>query len=191
MTPLVEVPWPGRRRRTPFFSSARTCSRWAPSRFAAPTTCWRSSRAERGPRGVITYSSGNHGQAVALPRSALGAPAVIVMPTTAPRREGGGRARLRRRGDVCRHDVDRPQGARRSGGRRARADDRAAVRSPDDHRRRRARSASRSSSSVPDVAHRARADRRRRAELRRRRGHQAARPARARRRRRARRAPPR
>ena len=34
--------------------------------------------------GVITYSSGNHGQAVALAASRLGAPAVIVMPTTAP-----------------------------------------------------------------------------------------------------------
>ena len=35
-------------------------------------------------RGVITFSSGNHGQAVALAASKLGAPAVIVMPTTAP-----------------------------------------------------------------------------------------------------------
>lgn len=35
-------------------------------------------------RGVITYSSGNHGQAVALAASRLHAPAVIVMPTTAP-----------------------------------------------------------------------------------------------------------
>jgi len=36
-------------------------------------------------RGVITYSSGNHGQAVALAARTLGAPAVIVMPTSAPR----------------------------------------------------------------------------------------------------------
>jgi len=36
-------------------------------------------------RGVITYSSGNHGQAVALAARELGAPAVIVMPTTAPK----------------------------------------------------------------------------------------------------------
>src|SRR3954469_18537143 len=35
-------------------------------------------------RGVVTYSSGNHGQAVAIAARALGAPAVIVMPTTAP-----------------------------------------------------------------------------------------------------------
>ena len=36
-------------------------------------------------QGVITYSSGNHGQAVAIAARALGAPAVVVMPTTAPR----------------------------------------------------------------------------------------------------------
>ena len=35
-------------------------------------------------RGVITYSSGNHGQAVAIAARTLGAPAVVVMPTTAP-----------------------------------------------------------------------------------------------------------
>src|SRR5579863_4448401 len=35
-------------------------------------------------RGVITYSSGNHGQAVALAASRLGAPAVVVAPTTTP-----------------------------------------------------------------------------------------------------------
>jgi threonine dehydratase len=38
---------------------------------------------ERG-RGIITYSSGNHGQGVAYAARALGAKAVIVMPTTAP-----------------------------------------------------------------------------------------------------------
>jgi threonine dehydratase len=36
-------------------------------------------------RGVITYSSGNHGQAVALAAQLLGTTAVIVMPTTAPK----------------------------------------------------------------------------------------------------------
>jgi threonine dehydratase len=41
--------------------------------------------AEQLTRGVITYSSGNHGQAVAMAAQLLGAPAVIVMPTTAPK----------------------------------------------------------------------------------------------------------
>jgi threonine dehydratase len=36
-------------------------------------------------RGVIAFSSGNHAQAVALVARLLGAPAVIVMPSTAPR----------------------------------------------------------------------------------------------------------
>jgi len=36
-------------------------------------------------RGVITYSSGNHGQAMALAARELGAPAVVVMPRTASR----------------------------------------------------------------------------------------------------------
>ena len=35
-------------------------------------------------RGVITYSSGNHGQAVAISAQAVGVPSVVVMPTTAP-----------------------------------------------------------------------------------------------------------
>jgi threonine dehydratase len=36
-------------------------------------------------RGVITFSSGNHGQAVALAARAHGIPALVVMPTTAPK----------------------------------------------------------------------------------------------------------
>jgi threonine dehydratase len=35
-------------------------------------------------RGVVTFSSGNHGQATALAARQVGAPAVVVMPTTAP-----------------------------------------------------------------------------------------------------------
>jgi threo-3-hydroxy-L-aspartate ammonia-lyase len=44
-------------------------------------------------RGVITYSSGNHAQAVALAARIRGVPAVVVMPTTAPavKREGAER----------------------------------------------------------------------------------------------------
>lgn len=43
----------------------------------------RLSPEERG-RGVITYSSGNHAQAVSLAARRFGVPAVVVMPTTAP-----------------------------------------------------------------------------------------------------------
>lgn len=40
--------------------------------------------AEERRRGVITYSSGNHGQALALAAKLIGVHAVVVMPTTAP-----------------------------------------------------------------------------------------------------------
>jgi threonine dehydratase len=44
--------------------------------------------------GVITYSSGNHGQAVALAAQLLGLTAVVVMPETAPRVKVAGAERL-------------------------------------------------------------------------------------------------
>jgi threo-3-hydroxy-L-aspartate ammonia-lyase len=44
--------------------------------------------------GVITYSSGNHGQAMALAARQLGIPAVVVMPETAPRVKVEGARRL-------------------------------------------------------------------------------------------------
>jgi threonine dehydratase len=44
--------------------------------------------------GVITYSSGNHGQAVALAAQLLGVAAVVVMPETAPRVKVNGAERL-------------------------------------------------------------------------------------------------
>jgi threonine dehydratase len=40
---------------------------------------------EQRQRGVITFSSGNHGQAMAIAARAVHAPAVVVMPTTAPK----------------------------------------------------------------------------------------------------------
>jgi threonine dehydratase len=45
-------------------------------------------------RGVITASSGNHGQAVALAAKLFGVPATIVMPTTVPRAKKEGAVRL-------------------------------------------------------------------------------------------------
>lgn len=45
-------------------------------------------------RGVITYSSGNHAQAVAFAAGRAGARAVVVMPTTAPKVKSDGARRL-------------------------------------------------------------------------------------------------
>ena len=84
-TPVATSPAirrPGGLRR--HSSSARTCSAWAPSSSAAPTT--RSSRLDARQRaaGVVAFSSGNHAQAVALAGRLLGIPATIVMPADAP-----------------------------------------------------------------------------------------------------------
>lgn len=45
-------------------------------------------------RGVITYSSGNHGQGMAMAAGLFGIPAVVVMPTTAPAVKVEGARRL-------------------------------------------------------------------------------------------------
>mgnify|MGYP001764834902 CR=1 FL=1 len=50
--------------------------------------------AEARARGVITASSGNHGQAVALAAKLFGVPATVVMPTTVPRAKKDGAVRL-------------------------------------------------------------------------------------------------
>ena len=133
MTPLIEVSWPGAGPGTLLLK----CENFQPMgafkiRGAYNMLAQLSSDALS--RGVITYSSGNHGQAVALAAKLLGTKSVIVMPTTAPRVKVEGRAGLWRRGDVCRNDLPRAQGARRRNRRRARADHGAAVRSRDDHR---------------------------------------------------------
>ena len=57
--------------------------------------------AEERARGVITYSSGNHAQGVARAARLLGAPAVVVMPSDAPRDQARpGRGRRRRRSSI-------------------------------------------------------------------------------------------
>lgn len=59
----------------------------------AYTTISRLPEAQRA-KGVITYSSGNHAQAVALAAKIFGIPAVVVMPTTAPTIKIDGARRL-------------------------------------------------------------------------------------------------
>ncbi len=80
-------------------------------------------------RGVVTYSSGNHGQAMALAARELGAPAVVVMPTTAPAiKVEGARAFGAEVIFAGTTSADR-RDPRRSGSRGTRSDDGAAVRS--------------------------------------------------------------
>ena len=82
VTPLIDVSGPAGR---PFFLKAESLQpagafkiRGAYNMVAQLTPAERAA-------GVITYSSGNHGQAMALAARTLGAPAVVVMPTTAPK----------------------------------------------------------------------------------------------------------
>jgi threonine dehydratase len=83
ITPLIEVPWPGNGARSLFLK----CENFQPMgafKIRGALNMLSQLPREQISRGVITYSSGNHGQAVALAAQTLNVPAVIVMPTTAP-----------------------------------------------------------------------------------------------------------
>ena len=102
LTPLVEVSWPAAAKPSspPAFAKAtagtqalKPSSLYLKCENLQPMGAFKIRGAfnmiaqlskDQLERGVITYSSGNHGQAVALAARTLGAPAVIVMPTTAP-----------------------------------------------------------------------------------------------------------
>jgi threonine dehydratase len=84
LTPLIEVPWPGPGSGTLLLK----CENFQPMgafKIRGAYNMVAQLSPDELKRGVITYSSGNHGQAVALAARHLGAAAVIVMPTTAPK----------------------------------------------------------------------------------------------------------
>ena len=88
VTPLVEVPWPADSRRpTPdsrLYLKAESLQPMGAFKIRGAFNMIAQLAPDQLKSGVITYSSGNHGQAVAMAAQLLGAPAVIVMPTTAP-----------------------------------------------------------------------------------------------------------
>ncbi|MBW3553031.1 MAG: pyridoxal-phosphate dependent enzyme [Gemmatimonadetes bacterium] len=93
-TPLLSAPW----LRESAGSEVRLkCEGFQPMGAfklrGAYTMLARLPEAERA-RGVITYSSGNHAQAVAFAARAFGVPAVIVMPVNAPAIKVEGTRRL-------------------------------------------------------------------------------------------------
>jgi threonine dehydratase len=83
VTPLLEVPYPGGSGR--LFLKCENLQPMGAFKIRGAYNMVAQLSPEERRRGVITYSSGNHGQAVALAARELGAPAVIVMPTTAPK----------------------------------------------------------------------------------------------------------
>jgi threonine dehydratase len=82
LTPLVDVSSPAGR---PFFLKCENLQPAGAFKIRGAYNMVAQLTPEQRARGVVTYSSGNHGQAMALAARELGAPAVVVMPTTAPR----------------------------------------------------------------------------------------------------------
>jgi threonine dehydratase len=87
VTPLIEVPYPsnGGNAAGRLFLKCENLQPMGAFKIRGAYNMVSQLSADQRRRGVITYSSGNHGQAVALAAQKLGAPAVIVMPTTAPK----------------------------------------------------------------------------------------------------------
>jgi threonine dehydratase len=84
VTPLLEVPWPTGDGGGRLLLKCENLQPMGAFKIRGAYNMLAQLPREVLQRGVITYSSGNHGQAVALAAKTLGARAVIVMPTTAP-----------------------------------------------------------------------------------------------------------
>ena len=104
-TPVIKVPWPAHSApgTTHEARGTRHEALWLKAESLQPMGAFKIRGAfnmisqlspEQLKRGVITYSSGNHGQAVAMAAQMVGATAVIVMPTTAGARTKIGRAHV-------------------------------------------------------------------------------------------------
>lgn len=81
VTPLVDVSYAARR---PLWLKCESLQPSGAFKIRGAYNMVAQLSDEQRRHGVITYSSGNHGQATALAARTLGAPAVVVMPTTAP-----------------------------------------------------------------------------------------------------------
>ena len=84
-TPLVAVPELAEQAGVPVYLKLESQQPTGAFKTRGAWTAVRRLPAEARARGVITYSSGNHGQAVAFAARRLGVRAVSVMPETAPR----------------------------------------------------------------------------------------------------------
>ena len=108
-TPLLPVDELSDRLGVPVFVKPESLQRVGAFKLRGAFTLVRQLAAD-GTRGVITYSSGNHGQAVAYAAHRFGLRAVVVMPETAPeaKRRGverwGGEVVLAGRTSVDRHE---------------------------------------------------------------------------------------
>ncbi|MBI4421506.1 MAG: threonine/serine dehydratase [Gemmatimonadetes bacterium] len=83
-TPLVEIPELSDLAGHPVYLKQEQCQPTGAFKLRGAWTALTRLAPEARARGVITYSSGNHGQAVAYAAHRVGVRAVIVMPETAP-----------------------------------------------------------------------------------------------------------
>ena len=83
-TPVLTLPWPGPGDAHPFWIKCENLQPMGAFKIRGAFNMLAQLPADARARGVITYSSGNHGQGVAMAAKVLGVPAVVVMPTTAP-----------------------------------------------------------------------------------------------------------
>lgn len=84
-TPLLSAPWLEERIGGPVRLKAENLQHAGAFKIRGAYTMISRLPEEARQQGVITYSSGNHAQAVALAARMFGIPAVVVMPVTAPR----------------------------------------------------------------------------------------------------------
>src|SRR4051794_660234 len=84
VTPLLESPALNARLGARALIKPETLQRVGAFKFRGAWNRISQMSAEERTRGVVAFSSGNHAQGVALAAQLLGAPAVIVMPTSAP-----------------------------------------------------------------------------------------------------------
>ncbi len=89
-TPLIPEPELTQQAGVPVYLKLESQQPTGAFKTRGAWTAVRRLSPEQRARGVITYSSGNHGQAVAFAAQRLGIRAVIVMPETAPRTKVGG-----------------------------------------------------------------------------------------------------
>lgn len=83
-TPVLSLPWPGQGEPHPFYVKCENLQPMGAFKVRGAFNTLAQLPPEARARGVITYSSGNHGQGVAMAAHTMGVKAVIVMPTTAP-----------------------------------------------------------------------------------------------------------
>src|SRR5436305_4131726 len=83
LVPYLEPAHIGRPNRTSLWFKAENLQRTGSFKIRGAYNAVASLAPEERARGVITYSSGNHGQAVACAASILGIKAVVVMPEDA------------------------------------------------------------------------------------------------------------